>query len=77
MKRRSFLSVVLIGLLAVAAAGRADTTVYVTDHGHKYHTHRDCIALRNAKPEHVHTVQLSSVHGLDLCGICARRKPAK
>jgi hypothetical protein len=58
-------------LAAVVTAATAQSTVYVTAHGKKYHTSADCRSLRSST---VLSINLADVGDRTLCTICAHRK---
>jgi hypothetical protein len=63
--------VVGIALALVATAATAQSKVYVTEHGKKYHTSADCRSLRSST---VKTIDLKDIGDRTLCTICAHRK---
>lgn len=60
---------------APVAAGSRAVTIYVTQKGKIYHTHRDCSGLSRSTVLQS-TEYDAQVHGLTLCKICAHRHHA-
>lgn len=56
---------------------KKDALVYWTEKGTHFHTHKECIALHNAKPEHIRSGSPKEAGDRTLCGICAHRKDSK
>lgn len=70
MKRRlNLFLMVAILVMATAAA-----PVYRTPKGSRYHTRRECIALRTSATVSTITLAEATAAHLTLCGICARAK---
>jgi hypothetical protein len=56
---------------------KVGTQVYWTKNSKHFHTHKECIALHNAKPENILSGPESGAGDRTLCGICAHRKASK
>jgi hypothetical protein len=71
-RSRIALAAVLLAVLASSAV--AQSKVYVSASGKKYHTHADCRALKSST---VKTIDLKDIGDRTLCAICAHRKAGK
>jgi hypothetical protein len=70
---RARLAAIVVAAVLGVSSVYAQSTVYATARGKKYHTYADCRSIKSSSTVKTLSLEDAQKAGLDLCSICAKR----